>query len=71
MRLPKSLGYSLSRTRHPSLLVDMEDGPPTEGEHTIGDIAERAVQAGISAPLLAAARCHLQAYEINRSNSKQ
>jgi 2-dehydropantoate 2-reductase len=55
-------------TYGPSLLIDMEDGRPTEGEHTVGDLAERAATAGISAPLLTAARCNLQAYEINRSN---
>jgi len=54
----------------PSILIDMEDGRPTEGEHTIGDLAERAARFGISAPLLTAARCNLQAYEINRSHSK-
>jgi 2-dehydropantoate 2-reductase len=54
----------------PSMLIDMEDGRPTEGEHTIGDLAERAVQAGIGAPLLTAARCNLQTYELNRSGSK-
>ena len=54
-------------TYGPSLLIDMEDGRPTEGEHTVGDLAERASKAGISAPLLTAARCNLQAYEINRS----
>jgi 2-dehydropantoate 2-reductase len=53
-------------TYGPSLLIDMEDGRPTEGEHTIGDLAGRALQAGISAPLLTAARCNLQTYEINR-----
>jgi 2-dehydropantoate 2-reductase len=53
-------------TYGPSLLIDMEDGRPTEGEYTIGDLAERALQAGISAPLLTAARCNLQTYEINR-----
>jgi 2-dehydropantoate 2-reductase len=53
-------------TYGPSMLIDMEEGRPTEGEHTIGDLAERAVQAGISAPLLGAARCNLQTYEINR-----
>ena len=57
-------------TYGPSLLIDMEDGRPTEGEHTIGDLAERATQAGINAPLLAAARCNLQTYEITRSSSK-
>jgi 2-dehydropantoate 2-reductase len=56
-------------TYAPSMLVDMEDGRPTEGEHTIGDLVERAVRAGINAPLLAAARCNLQAYEINRRRS--
>jgi 2-dehydropantoate 2-reductase len=55
----------------PSLLIDMEDGRPTEGEHTVGDLAERAARARIGAPLLTAARCNLQAYEINRSGSKQ
>jgi 2-dehydropantoate 2-reductase len=53
-------------TYGPSMLIDMEDGRPTEGEHTIGDLAERAVQGGVSAPLLTAARCNLQTYEINR-----
>ena len=57
-------------TYGPSLLIDMEDGRSTEGEHTVGDLAERATRAGISAPLLTAARCNLQAYEINRSNPK-
>ena len=51
----------------PSMLIDMEDGRPTEGEHTIGDLAERAARVGVSAPLLTAARCNLQTYEINRS----
>jgi 2-dehydropantoate 2-reductase len=49
------------------MLIDMEDGRPTEGEHTIGDMAGHAARAGVSAPLLAAARCNLQTYEINRS----
>jgi 2-dehydropantoate 2-reductase len=56
-------------TYGPSLLIDMEDGRPTEGEHTIGDLAERALQAGISAPLLTAARCNLQTYELSRSRN--
>jgi 2-dehydropantoate 2-reductase len=49
------------------MLVDIEDGRPTEGEHTIGDLVGRAARRGVSVPLLNAARCHLQAYEINRS----
>jgi len=53
-------------TYGPSLLIDVKDGRPTEGEHTIGDLAERATRRGTPAPLLNAARCNLQAYEINR-----
>ena len=54
----------------PSILIDMEDGRRTEGEHTIGDLAERATRTGVTAPLLTAARCNLQAYEINQSHSR-
>lgn len=57
-------------TYGPSMLVDMEDGRPTEGEHTIGDLADRAAKAGVNAPLLTAARCNLQAYEINRNQKR-
>ena len=57
-------------TYGPSMLIDIEDGRPTEGEHTIGDLVERAARAGVSAPILNAARCNLQAYEINRRGSQ-
>jgi len=57
-------------TYGPSMLIDMEAGRPTEGEHTIGDLADRAARAGIDTPLLTAARCNLQAYEINRNLKK-
>ncbi len=57
-------------TYGPSLLIDMEDGRTTEGDHTIGDLVERASRRNISTPLLSAALCNLQAYEINRSNSR-
>jgi len=57
-------------TYGPSILIDMEDGRPTEGEHTIGDLVERAARAGVSTPILSAALCNLQAYEINRSNPR-
>lgn len=50
----------------PSILVDMEEGRPTEGEHTIGDLVDRANRRGIPVPILTAARCNLQTYEINR-----
>jgi 2-dehydropantoate 2-reductase len=51
----------------PSMLIDMEDGRPTEGEHTIGDLVNHAAKHGVSVPILTAALCNLQAYEINRS----
>lgn len=51
----------------PSLFVDMAEGRPTEGEHTIGDLVRRAHARGIPAPILNAALCNLQAYEVSRS----
>lgn len=57
-------------TYAPSLAVDMEQGRRTEGESTVGDLVQRAVRHGISTPILSAALCNLQAYEINRSDSR-
>jgi 2-dehydropantoate 2-reductase len=54
----------------PSILVDMEEGRTTEGEHTIGDMVQRARKHGIAAPILTAALCNLQAYELNRAQPK-
>ena len=54
----------------PSLFVDMAEGRPTEAEHTIGDLVRRAGARGISAPILNAALCNLQAYEIGRSAAR-
>jgi len=51
----------------PSLLVDMEEGRATEGEHIVGDLVSRAARRGVGAPVFTAALCNLQAYEINRS----
>ena len=48
----------------PSMLVDMEEGRPTESAHTIGDLVERAARRGVPAPILTAALCNLQAYEL-------
>jgi 2-dehydropantoate 2-reductase len=50
----------------PSILVDMQNGRPTEGHHTIGDLVERAARHGMPVPLLTAALCNLQAYELAR-----
>jgi 2-dehydropantoate 2-reductase len=54
-------------TYGPSILVDMEGGRPTEGEHTIGDLVERARRHRISTPILVAALCNLQVYEALRA----
>lgn len=50
-----------------SMQIDMDEGRPTEGEQTIGDLVERARQRGIAIPILTAAICNLQIYEINRA----
>ena len=42
----------------PSLLNDMEEGRLTEGQHTLGDVVERANSRGVSVPLLTAALCN-------------
>ena len=58
-------------TYGPSILVDMQEGRTTEGEHTIGDLVDRATRRSIPVPILTAARRNLQAYEINRAASAQ
>jgi 2-dehydropantoate 2-reductase len=50
------------------MLIDMEDGRPTEGEHVIGDLVRRAAEKNISVPILTVALCNLQVYETNRSS---
>ena len=46
-----------------SMLRDLEARQKVEAAHIVGDMLHRARQAGQEAPLLAAAWCHLQAYE--------
>jgi 2-dehydropantoate 2-reductase len=53
----------------PSMLYDMENGRPTEGEHIIGDLVRRADRLGVAAPILRAALCNLQIYEARRRDS--
>jgi 2-dehydropantoate 2-reductase len=50
-----------------SMLRDIEGGGPTEGEHVLGDMAERAARMGVPTPLLRLARCHVAAYEARRA----
>lgn len=68
--LIRGLFAQAGSTYAPSLFVDMMDGRPTEGEHTIGDLVRRAGARGIAAPLLNAALCNLQAYEIGRQAAR-
>ena len=51
-----------------SMLRDLEAGQRVEAAHIVGDMLHRAQAAGIAAPLLGAAWCHLQAYEANRAH---
>jgi ketopantoate reductase len=64
VKLPLTL--CVSAEYGPSLLIDMEHGRPTEGQHTIGDLVDRANSCGVSVPLLTAVLCNLQACEVNR-----
>ena len=50
-----------------SMLRDVERGGPTEAAHVVGDLLTRARAAGLPAPLLRTAWCHLQAYEARRA----
>lgn len=50
----------------PSMLYDIENGRPTEGEHVLGDLMRRADRLGVDAPILRAALCSLQIYEARR-----
>jgi 2-dehydropantoate 2-reductase len=54
----------------PSMLHDIENGRPTEGEHIIGDLVRRADRLGVEVPLLRAALCNLQIYEGRRALSR-
>src|SRR5487761_2639457 len=50
-----------------SMLRDVERGGPTEADHVVGDMLARARGAGLAAPMLGIAWCHLQAYEARRT----
>jgi len=49
-----------------SMLRDIEAGGRVEADHVVGDMLRRARAAGAEARLLAAAYCHLQAYQARR-----
>ena len=50
-----------------SMLRDIEAGGRVEADHIVGDMLRHARAAGADARLLAAAYCHLQAYEARRA----
>lgn len=49
-----------------SMLRDIENGSPTEGEHLVGHMTQLAEQHGLDCKLLQIALTHLQAYELQR-----
>lgn len=49
-----------------SMLRDLQAGARVEAGQIVGDMLARARAAGEPAPLLAAAYCHLQAYQLGR-----
>lgn len=51
-----------------SMLRDLEAGRAVEAAHIVGDMLHRALAAGLHAPLLGTAWCHLQAYERQRAS---
>ena len=52
-----------------SMLRDLEAGQRVEAAHIVGDMLHRGRSSGLDAPLLAAAWCHLQAYEAEPMNA--
>jgi len=50
-----------------SMHHDLAHGSRTEGDYIIGDMRRRAIERGVSTPLLRAAYAHLQVYENRRA----
>ena len=50
-----------------SMYRDIERGGPTEGEHLLGDLVQRAKSASPAATMLRAAYAHVRAYEVRRA----
>lgn len=53
-----------------SMLRDLEAGGRVEADHIVGDMLRHARAAGADARVLAAAYCHLQAYEARRARGE-
>lgn len=50
-----------------SMLRDMQQGAPTEADHILGTLLDRAARHGIPVPMLSTAYSHLQVYEAGRT----
>ncbi len=53
-----------------SMQRDIEGGAPTEGEHVLGDMVERAERMDVPTPILRLARCHVATYEARRTRER-
>jgi 2-dehydropantoate 2-reductase len=62
----RELFAQLGSIYSPSILRDLEQGRPTEGEDTIGELVRRADERGMEVPILRAALCNLQVYDFRR-----
>lgn len=51
-----------------SMLRDIENGSPTEGNHIIGDMVRRGEDLGVAMPVFRIAWVNLQAYELERAS---
>ncbi|WP_250638108.1 ketopantoate reductase C-terminal domain-containing protein [Bartonella apihabitans] len=52
------------------MLRDIEGGHPTEGDHILGDLLNRAKRFGIPHPLLSLAYTNVKAYEERRLSGR-
>ena len=66
----RELFAQLGSIYSPSILRDLEQGRPTEGEDTIGELVCRADRRGMKVPLLQAALCNLQVYDFRRQQGR-
>jgi 2-dehydropantoate 2-reductase len=62
----RELFAQLGSNYSPSILRDVEQGRPTEGEDTIGELVRSAERRGVEVPLLRAALCNLQVHDFRR-----
>lgn len=66
VRQTESMLFARGSTFTASMLRDIEAGGRVEADHIVGDMLRHARAAGADVRVLAAAYCHLQAYEARR-----